>query len=492
MLNALKFVWENFLCNDGFVIFLLIFLGQLAAKKTRSEAFAGGLKGYIGFLVYCVATGGMGTAYRPFLEAFTNKYAANIAINDSYYGLSIMQSRFTELGGNLGLSSIVMLVGLGFGILLVLCKRITKIRCLSIQGSSYAYEGWRCLLLVFCIYPFVPTWQVIVMAGAYLAIHACVSGNLSITAAQDLTDGCNMAIDHCQNIGSTIAWHVGKRIEKRSIEKTGKPPKSFDNLKLPGWLSIFNDVYVSCFLVMFLFFGAIILALGRESIAAIDSSFTEGSSFLAYTFTTAGKFPMYLVILFTGLRMFVAEIMVAFEGLNKRILKGVLPSVDIAAFFGFVENGNVITMGFLIGTIVMLLCTTIGILIKSPFVVMMGFTQMMFDNAPVAMFGHKHGGIKGLVFGAALSGIVDTVLGGLALYLLGYTPYTGAAFQFDYAIEFSLFGWVLPRGAVFFVIFLVCLLAVPQIQYALCKDKQDYWLIVEDYEAYKAKHANDQ
>jgi hypothetical protein len=49
----------------------------------------------------------------------------------------------------------------------------------------------------------------------------------------------------------------------------------------------------------------------------------------------------------------------------------------------------------------------------------------------------------------------------------------------------------LPLGIGFYVLFLLILLAVPQIQYAWTKDKEDYWLVSEDYEAYKQKHAND-
>ncbi len=491
MLTYVEWIWNNYFCNDGIVIFLLVFIGYRLSKRSVSEAIAGGIRGYVGLIVYWIATGGIGSAFRPLIEGFTTKYAASLAINDSYYGLAMMEERVRDLGGNMSLTSMAMVVGILISIVLALGKKITKVRIIMTMGSSYAYEALRYVPLVFCLYPSAPAWLIIVLAGATMACHAACMTNLSVEAAQDFSDGANMSIDHVQNLGDYLAWKIGKKIEKDSIAKTGKKPKSLDDIKLPGWLSIFDDVYVASFITMFIFFGILILSLGRDTIMQIDPDFGADSSFLVYIFETAGKFPMYLVVLFVGLKMFSAEIMVAFEGLNKKVLKGVLPAVDIAAFFGFVENGTVITLGFIIGTIEMMLWTAIGLALKSPFAVMMGFTQMMFDNAPVAMFGHKHGGIKGLVIGASLSAFVDTVLGGLAIWFMGYMPYSGATFQFDYAVEYSIFGKILPLGIGFYVLFLLILLAVPQIQYALTKDKEDYWLVSEDYEAYKQKHAND-
>lgn len=79
---------------------------------------------------------------------------------------------------------------------------------------------------------------------------------------------------------------------------------------------------------------------------AIDSSLTESTSFALYIFHTAGKFPVYLVILLTGMRMFVAELTVAFSGISEKILPNTLPGIDCAAFYGFVTNGSVITISF--------------------------------------------------------------------------------------------------------------------------------------------------
>ena len=105
----------------------------------------------------------------------------------------------------------------------------------------------------------------------------------------------------------------------------------------------------------------------------IDSSLTADTSFALYIFHTAGKFPVYLVILLTGMRMFVAELTVAFSGISEKVLPNTLPGIDCAAFYGFVTNGSVITVSFLVGSLTMTVFTTVGMLLNLPFVCLVGF-----------------------------------------------------------------------------------------------------------------------
>ena len=70
---------------------------------------------------------------------------------------------------------------------------------------------------------------------------------------------------------------------------------------------------------MFLFFGIIIVAIGPARLAEIpDSGYVAGASFVMYVFTTTMKFPLYMVILTTGLRIFVSELTVAFNYISER------------------------------------------------------------------------------------------------------------------------------------------------------------------------------
>ena len=162
--------------------------------------------------------------------------------------------------------------------------------------------------------------------------------------------------------------------------------------------------------------------------------------------------------------MFVAEITDAFSGLTQGVLKGILPGIDVAAFYGYCGNPNIITAGFLWGTIVMIIMTILGVVLNAPVIVMMGFTQMMFDNASAGMFGHHRGGIKGLIFGASLTGVVDVVFGGLCAWVYGLAQTVqGVAAPFDQSIMMSTVGLGIKYlGIAGLVIWCVVMIALPR------------------------------
>ena len=480
-------IWTN-LCSDAAVfMMILVLVGQILARRTVMESIGGAIKCYIGYQVYTVATGGLSSTFRPILYALKDVFGVSITVNDSYYGLATMQTMFNDMGGNAGLQGMILGIAFGLMILFALFKRITKIRTLVVQGHILANNALRALMICFMLYPFMPTYQLVIFAAFFFAIRFAVFSNLTVEAAQDLTNGVGMAVGHTQMIGDRIAWEIGRFIEKRSLKKTGKKPHRLDDIEFPKWLNIFNDIYVACFIVMFVFFGIVMLILGKENLMTIDSSLTESKDFFMYIFATSMKFPIYLVILFTGMRMFVAEIMIGFEGLSQRVLHGTLPALDCAAFYGFVSNPNVITVGFLSGTLVMILCTLIGVIFNFPIIVMMGFTQMMFDNATMGIFGHHRGGVKGLLISAGLCGFVDTMGGALVAFFLGTYKYFGVASQFDESISLGTLGAICKIGPVGMIIMLVIIALIPQIQYALCKDKESYFLVASDYEKYKER-----
>ena len=483
-----NFIYSNILTNAAYFLAILVFVGQLLNKKTILEASVSAIKCFIGYHVFSIATGGLGTTFRPIFNNMKNLFGFTITVNESYYGQSTMLAKYQAEGGPEGAYMISMAVEFGVLLLLAFLKKFSKVRTLVIQGHILQGFAMNAVFFVHAAFGNISSTSLIVMGGLLVGCYLAVCSNLTVEPCQDLTDGVGMCVGHTQMIGDRVAWEIGKRIEKKSIEKTGKKPMNFDNLELPGWLDIFSDTYVSSFIVMLVFFAIIMMALGKQSF--IDAgSITEADNFAIYIILIASRFPVYLLILSTGMRMFVAEIQDGFQGLSSRIFKGILPGLDCAAFYGFCSNPNVITLSFLSGALMMIAFTIIGVILRLPFVVMVGFTQMMFDNATVGIFGHHRGGIKGLFIGTAICAAVDTFLCGIVAYVLGFTEWAGIACQFDWSVILSISSplWK-ALGYVGFAVSIIALLAVPQVQYMLTKDKSDYWLVAEDYEQYKEKH----
>lgn len=464
---------------------LLVLVGLLIAKKPWYEALSGMLKAYIGYAVFNIASGGMTSTFRPILLGIRDAFNLNATVSDPYYGMATINGVIMpDLGRTASLTALAMLFGFLLSILLALFRKVTKIRTLNVAGNCLnAFSMAQVCAIALCCQWMTDT-EVIIAGSIFTAVTNSVYSNLTVRASQTLTDGAGMAVGHSQNIMDAFAFWLGERMARKA-EKKGKKVKFYDDLNMPGWLSIFNDIYVSAAIVMFVFFGIIIGAIGPDKLAAIEGSgYTAGASFAMYLFTTTMKFPVYMVILTTGLRMFVSELTVAFNYISEKVLRGTLPAVDCACFYGFVSNPNVLTAGFLIGSISMIACTIIGAVLNLPFIIIMGFIPMFFDNATIACFAHCKGGIKAQVVSNLLTGVVDVFLGGLACWVMGFTAYGGAGMNFDAALTFPLIGLLWKNwGWIGFAIVIVALLAIPQIQYM--KRKDTYWLEAQDWEKYK-------
>lgn len=481
--------WEWFKTNiftqTAQFMALLVLIGLIIAKKRWYEALSGMLKAYIGYAVFNIASGGMISTFRPILLGIKQAFNLNATISDPYYGMATINATIMpDLGRTLSLTAMAMLFGFLISIVLALFGKITKIRTLNVAGNCLnAFSIMQVCAIALCC-KWMSDTEVIIAGSIFTAVTNSVYSNMTVVASQTLTDGAGMAVGHAQNIMDAFSFWMGERIEAKAKAK-GKKVKYFDDLNMPGWLSIFNDIYISAAIVMFVFFGIIIVAIGPDRLAAIEGSgFTTGSSFVMYLFTTTMKFPIYMVILTTGLRMFVSELTVAFNYISEKVLRGTLPAVDCACFYGFVSNPNVLTSGFLIGSISMIACTIIGAALNLPFIIIMGFIPMFFDNATVAIFAHCKGGIKAQVIANLITGVVDVILGGLACWVMGFTAYGGAGMNFDSALTFPVFGLMWQNwGWVGFGIVIVALLAIPQIQYF--RNKDTYWLASKDWEQYK-------
>lgn len=261
-----------------------------------------------------------------------------------------------------------------------------------------------------------------------------------------------------------------------------------EDIELPGFLSIFNENMVATSLLMLLFFGIILLVLGKDYL--IQAQFMqEGQSFLFYIMTTSLNFAIYLAILQLGVRTFVDELTQSFQGISNTILPGAVPGIDVAATFGF-GSPNAVTIGFLFGALGQFLMIALLILFKSPTIVIAGFIPLFFDNAVIAVFANNRGGFKAACLFPFLSGIIQ--VGGSAVFAtwIGMSKYGGYLGMFDWATAWPLFTVMMKfLGYVGIALVVVGLLIIPQLQYR--KNPDGYFLIVDDYEQYAEKYHNE-
>jgi PTS system ascorbate-specific IIC component len=346
----------------------------------------------------------------------------------------------------------------------------------QMQQASTAF--W---IMLFC-FPALGNVQILLMMGLVLGLYWAVGTNLLVKPTQELTDGANFSVAHQQMFAIAITDWLCEKMKGKSKKES----KRLEDIKLPGFLSIFNENMVSTAILMTLFFSIILLVLGRDYL--VEKKFlAEGGSFLFYIITTSFNFAVYLAILQLGVRTFVTELTQSFQGISQAWLPGAVPGVDCAVTYGF-GAPNAVTIGFLFGALGQFISIGLLLAFKSPVVIIAGFVPMFFDNATVGVFANNKGGIKAAIIFPFICGICQVFGSALIASWVGLTAYGGYLGMWDWAVLWPVFTVFMKyAGYVGFAVCCIFLILIPQLQYR--KEKELYFMVTEDYNAYKAKKA---
>ncbi len=464
-LNTVIQVWQgvftNIIAEPSIFIGLIVLVGYALLRKPWWECFGGFVKAMVGFLILQVGAGGLVNTFRPILVGLKDRFDLKAAVIDPYFGFNAVNAAFDKMGWTTSLIMLALLVAFVWNIVLVAARRITKIRTLFITGHIMVQQATTGLWLIFMGVPLLQNniWGVVV-CGLLVGTYWAVFSNLTVEATEELTGGAGFAVGHQQMLGVWIAHRVSHRI--------GDKEKSVEHLKLPGFLQIFNDNVVASSTLMLVFFGALLVVLGPAYLARNKFfSPATGEWFVKYILKTTFQFAVYLYILSAGVRMFVAEMTESFKGISDKVLKGSLPAIDCAATYGFdAANGNSVLFGFVFGAIGQLLAVMGLIVLHSPVLIIPGFVPVFFDNATIAVFANKKGGVRAVAILCVASGIVQVLGGALAAATFGLSDYGGWHGNFDWDTIWPFFGVLIKNaGAYAIAAIILVMLLIPQLQY---------------------------
>ena len=469
-----KFFQNNILTQPAFFIGFIVLIGYMLLKKPVYESIAGFIKAVVGYLILNVAASGLVSNFRPILVGLKDRFNLTAAVIDPYFGQTAAQTAIEKAGRSFSLMMVVLLIAFIFNIVLVLFRKWTKVRVVFITGHIMVQQSSTALWMVLYCFPQIQDLKAVAILGLLLGTYWSISANLTVEATQELTEGGGFDIGHQQMFGIWLTDKVAK--------KFGNKGRKIEDLQLPGFLSMFNDNVVATGILMMAFFGAIMGILGTDLMHKIDPSFAATRSFPFYIMEKSLNFAVYLSILQLGVRMFVSELTVSFQGISNRILPGSVPAVDCAAVYGF-GHANAITIGFLFGALGQLLIILGLVVFKSPVLIISGFVPLFFDNATFAVYANRRGGLRAAMAIPFVSGMIQVLGGAFAAYFFQTAQYGGWHGNFDWDTVWPAFGVMMKYGGYAGVVaVLVIMLAIPQLQYL--KNKKHYFTITEDYEAY--------
>jgi PTS system ascorbate-specific IIC component len=456
----LQFI-NKFLGQPALLLGTVAFIGYLLLGKKAYEALAGFIKTFVGFKILQVGTGGLVSTFKPIIESLNAKYNIEAFVIDPYFGQT-SATEFLNSVDSLAYVGYVMMIAFAFNILLVAFRKQTKVRTLFITGHIMYQQS---AVLLWALYYVIEgsgakavSVPLIIVTGLLMGTYWSVMSNLIIEPTQDVTNGAGFTIGHQQMFGAWIAYRLAGKI--------GNKEKTVDHVNTKGFLSILNDNVVANALIMTLFVGIIMIILGKDTFSYDPSKYWFGT----YIWETCAMFAVYITILLTGVRMFVAELTKSFQGISDKILKGSVPAVDCAVTFGFSPNAP--TYGFIFGFFGQLIAIGTLVLLKSPVLIIAGFICLFFDNGTLAVFANKAGGRRAAAIIPFIAGLIQVFGSALVLTVLkGPGEIIGWMGMFDWATLFAGITLLADKLGLFIPIIMIpLLLIIPQLQYRTRKD----------------------
>lgn len=474
-----KFIVDNILTQPAYFIGFMVLLGYILLKKPWYECLQGFIKATVGYFILAVGSGGLVTTFRPILVGLKERFNLSAMVIDPYFGQNAVQAAMEKLGKSFSQVMILLLIAFIVNLVLVRLQKYTKMRAVFTTGHVQMQQAATAFWLVLFCFPQLGESSILIIMAILLGLYWAVGSNLVIKDTQELTDGAGFSLAHQQMFGVYLMSRLSSYIGRKA-----KSSRKLEDIELPGWLSIFNDNMVSTSILMTAFFGTILLILGQDYL--VQAKFMkEGSSFFFYILKTAFHFSVYLAILQLGVRTFVTELTVSFQGISNRLLPGAVPGIDCAAVFGF-GSPNAITLGFLFGALGQFLAILTLILLKSPTIVVAGFVPVFFDNATIGVYANNKGGLKAAMITPFISGLIQVFGSAFIASWVGLAQYGGYLGMFDWATVWPIFTVIMKYlGYVGVAIIAITLVIIPQLQYK--KDKENYFLITRDYEEYKRR-----
>lgn len=412
----------NFLLEPAIIIGLLVSIGYVLDKKPITKVITGGVSAAVGLLMIMFGGGQFTQTFRPIVEVVSEHHGITGYLMDPY---AMRSSTQEGLGQAFGFVGYVFLVAFFVNLTLVLFSKYTKARGLFLTGNTGVAQAQAILWLVH--FWFDLSWPVTIgISGLILGIYWAVGTTLAIEPSEKVTNGAGFTIGHNQMFG---IWFFSK-----FAHFFGDPEEeNAENLKLPGWLSIFNNNVTSIAIVMSIFVGSFLLSIGIDNV----QEFAGDTHWLVYIINLGLTFSMNMMILLQGVRMLVGELNSSFKGIQEKIVPDAVPGIDVAALLAF--GPNAATLGFIFTTIGTVLSIFILLIIDSPIVVLPGFVPLFFAGGPIGVVANKYGGYKATIITGILLGIIQTFGTVWAIQVSGLTDGIGWTGMFDWATVIPVF-----------------------------------------------------
>ncbi len=383
---VLNFIINNILTQAAIIIALIACLGLILQKKPVGTVVSGTLKTMLGFMVLSAGSAVIVSSLIYFGDIFKAAFGLD-GIVASIEGIN------GQAMNELGLGSEIAITLAGIFIVNVIIARFTKFKYIFLTGQALLWEATLCVVFAYyCGLRGVP----LILAGSVVGgFFATMMPAFAQPIVKQITGSEDIALGHLCTIGYMFTALVAKL--------TGKNSKSTEEIKLPKKLEFMQDTYLSVMVVMIPLYMIAAGFAGPE----VCAEYCGNTNFMVHAFLQAMQFVVGVYVLMSGVRMLLAEIVPAFQGISMKLVPNSVPALDCPVLFPYAPNA--VIFGFIFTTIGSIIGMFLTPLFGLP-MVLPGVLSNFFAGGTAGIFANKVGGRRGAIIGCIAHGIFITFL----------------------------------------------------------------------------------
>lgn len=410
-LNVIK----DILSEPAFLMGLIAMVGLIALRKPAHKVMTGTLGPILGYLMLAAGANVIVTNLDPLSQMIQHGFNITGVVPNNEAITSVAQKV-------LGVETMsILLVGLIFNLIIA---RFTRYKYIFLTGH---HSFFMACLLSATLGAIGFKGVVLVVAGGFiLGAWSSISPAIGQKYTLKATDGDEIAMGHFGSLGYYLSAFIGSLV--------GKDSKSTEDIEIPEKWSFLRNTTISTALTMIVFYLIASIKAGPDFVGKM----ANGQNPYLFAIISALNFSVGVAVVYAGVRMILADLIPAFEGIATKLIPNSVPAVDCAVFFPYAPTAVILgfACSFVGGLIGMFILGAVGGVLIIP-----GLVPHFFCGATAGIYGNATGGRRGAMVGSFINGLFLAFLPAFLLPVLGQLGFNNTTFgDFDFGVLGILLG----------------------------------------------------
>jgi len=330
-------------------------------------------------------------------------------------GVSLMVSALTPLGSiaasalklppvrvEIGTNNVIAELGFEIGLVMVFAFLVNVIVARISKTFKYIFLTGHLIFWNAVIYTAafryilgMTGWPLIIASSLFTGLYQIIQPWYTHFFDLEVNQNAGFVLGHSSSLVVLTTSLITKPLGKN------RKFKSMEELTFPEYLSWLREpmlMIAASYLIIYIIVGIV----AWDSVAAAANA--AGKHPVIWLLLQALNFAAGFAVLIMGVRMLIAELIPAFQGIAQKIVPGAVPALDCPLFFPYGQVS--MSWGGLIGMLSMVITSLIFAGVKYPWFIFAPTMSAWFHGATAAVYGNKYAGVVGAIIGGVLAGVL--------------------------------------------------------------------------------------